>query len=147
MCVLYSFSMLGSLQKNIQSKVVSGEVRAATLCWAQTLALRSSKYAQPFRAHNSLVLFFPILRWGSEPGGASTTNPSLYSYIHGGAQLAPGLSPCGVQGLSGWPSCSELSALSLWPGLANASQLAQPFALLLASGAPMAFGLSFLARP
>lgn len=35
MCVLYSFSMLGSLQKNIQSKVVSGEVRAATLCWAR----------------------------------------------------------------------------------------------------------------
>ena len=49
--------------------------------------------------------------------------------------------------VSGWSSCSALSALSLWHGLATASQLAQPFALLLASGAPVAFGPSFLARP
>ena len=42
MCVLYSFSMLGSLQKNVQSKAVSGEVRAATLCWDQGQSMPSS---------------------------------------------------------------------------------------------------------
>ena len=92
-------------------------------------------------------MFFPISWWGSEPGGVSPTNQSLYNYTHGGAQPVSDLPVSGAQGLSGWPSCSELSALSLWPGLANASQLAQPFALLLASGAPVAFGPSFLASP
>lgn len=92
-------------------------------------------------------MFFPILWWGSEPGGVSPTNPSLYNYIHGGAQPAPDLPVSGVQGLSGWSSCSGLSAISLWPGLTKASQLAQTFALLLASGAPVTFGPSFLVSP
>lgn len=43
MCVLYSFSMLGSLQKNVQSKAVSGEVRAATLCWARLTTWRAGE--------------------------------------------------------------------------------------------------------